>query len=189
MNAHIIKLLNKNDSLYAIEHQGRLVVLCNVDNMTFENHLDFIKPIIHNSGYYGGSSNIFTNLCDAPHFLLQAMLTFQSDSYRIGEISSCQEHIFPYMLHILHTNARMSLIHPALLTLSQYDEEHQSNYCHVLYTYLKNQCNQTETANILSMHRSSLLRKLNKILQITDVDLSDYVTRIHLLISFELNKL
>lgn len=189
MNAHIVKLLNRNSFLYAIEHQEKLVVLCNTDQLDFEKQLEIIKPIIHNSGYYGGSSNTFTHLSDIPDYLLQAMLTFQTDQYRVGEVVSCQEYILPYILHLLKANARMSLIHPALSVLSEYDKKHRTNYYEVLKEYLHQQCNQTDTANALCMHRSSLLRKISFIHQLTEINLADYQTRLHLLISYELNQL
>ena len=187
MNAHIAKLLNnKWDYLYANEYQDKLVLLCNIDRLPLEQQLHNIRPIIINSGYYGGSSNIFTNLSEAPHFLLQAMLPFWSDSVNIGVVSPCQEHILPYTFHLLKTHARMSLTHPALLKLQEYDEKHKTDHMHILYVFLQNQCNQTETANSLHMHRSTLLRKLAQIQQLTNVDLSDYPTRLHLMISYEL---
>lgn len=189
MNAHIAKLLNLHlDHLFANEYQDKLVIICNVDQIPLEEQLQIIQPIIINSGYYGGSSNIFNNLKDTPHFLLQAMLPFWTDTVNIGVVSPCQNHILPYIFHLLKTSAKMSLTHPALLLLQEYDEAHKSDYHTLLYTYLKNQCNQTETANQLHMHRSSLLRKLTAIQELTGLDFNDYNTRLHLMISYELDE-
>ena len=80
----------------------------------------------------------------------------------------------------------MELIHPALLRLLEKDRQRRSSDADILYCYLKNQCNQTETSQQLHMHRSTLLRRLHQILQWTDLDLSDYTTRLHLLIFYEL---
>ena len=187
MNAHIAKLLNKwRDHLYALEYQDKLVLLCNTDRLSFEKQLQAITPIIENSGYYGGSSHPFTALEDISHFLMQASLSVEFGSPNVGRISSCQEFILPYIFRTLKEQSHMELVHPAILLLLERDQRRHSSDADILYSYLKNQCSQTETAQQLHMHRSTLLRRLHQILQLTDLDLSDYATRLHLLISYEL---
>ena len=187
MNAHIAKLLNtRHRHLYAVEYQDKLVLLCNIDNCSFEKQLRDIRPVILNSGYRGGSSNSFEDLTELPHYYLQAVLPLGSGAVSVGDISPCEEYILPYMFQLLKRNARMSLSHPSLDLLQEYDRRHHSNYAEVLYCYLKNQCSQTDTARQLNMHRSTLLRKLNRIQQMTGLDLTDYRTRLHLLLSCEL---
>ena len=187
MNAHIAKLLNRHrDHLYALEYQDKLVLLCNTDRLSFEKQLQVITPVIENSGYYGGSSDPFTALEEISHFLMQASLSVEFGTPNVGRISSCQEFILPYIFRTLKEQSHMELIHPALLRLLEKDRQRRSRDADILYCYLKNQCNQTETAQQLHMHRSTLLRRLHQILQWTDLDLSDYATRLHLLISYEL---
>ena len=187
MNAHIAKLMNRHrDHLYALEYQDKLVLLCNTDRLPFEQHLQEITPVIENSGYYGGSSHPFTSLEDISHFLMQASLSVEFGSPIVGRIVSCQEFILPYIFRTLKEQSHMELVHPALQRLLEKDRQRRSSDAEILYCYLKNQCNQTETAQQLHMHRSTLLRRLHQILQWTDLDLSDYATRLHLLISFEL---
>ncbi|MBR2561680.1 MAG: helix-turn-helix domain-containing protein [Eubacterium sp.] len=187
MNAHIAKLLNnRRNHLYALEYQDKLVLLCNTDMLSFEKQLQTVLPIIENSGYYGGSSHPFTTLEDISHFLMQASLSVEFGTPVVGRISSCEEYILPYIFRTLKEQSHMELIHPALLHMLEKDRQRHGNDADVLYCYLKNQCNQTETAQQLHMHRSTLLRRIHQILEWTALDLSDYATRLHLLISYEL---
>ena len=56
----------------------------------------------------------------------------------------------------------------------------------ISHQFRKHFCNQSETAKALFMHRSSVIRKLDRIIQLTGLDLDDYETRLHLMLSFEL---
>ncbi len=187
MNSHIAKLLNQHHQfLFSAEYNNTIILLINTDKISMPELFRIIQPTIQQSGYYGGYSNIFTRLSELSHFYMQAMLTLRSEKAAVGEIISCQEHLLPYIFHILNKYSYLSLSHPALPQLKQYDETHNTELYKVLYVYLKNQSNQTESAAELNMHRSSLLRKIALILEITELDLGDYNTRLHLLLSYEL---
>ncbi len=80
---------------------------------------------------------------------------------------------------------KLELCHPALLKLTAYDEAHKTDHYVVLYALLSNNCNQTKTAHAIGMHRNSLIRKINFIQEYCDLDLEDYETRLHLMLSYE----
>ena len=75
---------------------------------------------------------------------------------------------------------------PEKLLLAEYDRVHRTDLLHILEVFLKHFCNQSETAKALYLHRSSVIRKIDRIVQLTGVDLDDYETRLHLMLSFEL---
>lgn len=189
MNLHIAKVINqKADSLYAIHYENSIVVMINIENLPYEKAVDIIRPIIQSSGYYGGSSNTFTDLQDLPDYFSQAQIAVSHGTATPGVIHACHDYILPYVFQILRTHARLELCHPSLLILREYDEANGSDYCQLLYKYLQNECNQTKTAEKMNMHRNSLIRKINHLQEISHLDLNDYETRFHLLISFEYEK-
>lgn len=66
-----------------------------------------------------------------------------------------------------------------------YDKEQNTNYCEILYTYLISERNITKAAEILYMHRNTVIYKLKKIKTLVDVNLDDYLERQHIILSYE----
>jgi sugar diacid utilization regulator len=86
---------------------------------------------------------------------------------------------------ILHPE---SLIHESIQQLLQHDEQHSGQLTETLETYLKHDRNLTQTSNLLFIHRSTLQYRLEKIENMTHLDLNDPDTRYQLLYSFDLLK-
>lgn len=53
---------------------------------------------------------------------------------------------------------------------------------------LQEERNQTLTARKLNMHRNTLIKQMKRIIELTGIDLDDYKTRFHLLISYLLHE-
>ena len=70
-----------------------------------------------------------------------------------------------------------------LQQLLSYDKVNGTNYVQTLRIYLANSCNVTKTARQLFVHRHTLLKRLEKITEIGQVDLEDYYTRIYMSIT------
>lgn len=71
-----------------------------------------------------------------------------------------------------HTDV-IYLIHPAVVLLTRYDREHNSMLRDTLFFYLLNDSHLARTAQALYMHRNTVINKLNKIVELTGVDLTD----------------
>lgn len=187
MNLHIARVLGQNtSSVYAIEHQNQIVAVIKDTLLSSGEYSASLLPILEKSGYYGGLSNPFTDYDSLQHFYRQARIAMQYCVPRPGHVQSIQDHLLPFLLETLQTSADMELRHPALLLLAEYDRVHRTDLLHILEVFLKHFCNQSETAKALYLHRSSVIRKIDRIVQLTGVDLDDYETRLHLMLSFEL---
>ena len=187
MNLHIARVLGQNvSSVYAIEHQNQIVAVIKETLLTSGEFSDSLLPILEKSGYYGGLSNPFTDYGSLQYYYRQARIALQHGAPRPGHVVSVQDHLLPFLLEMVQASADMELRHPAILLLAEYDRTHRTDLLHVLEVFLKHFCNQSETAKALFLHRSSVIRKLDRITQITGIDLDDYETRLHLMISFEL---
>lgn len=67
--------------------------------------------------------------------------------------------------------------------LASHDAAHGTDYVRTLYTYLKHERNTVATAKALFLHRNSMHNRIEKILNLIDVDLDDSEVRLRLLVS------
>ncbi len=74
-----------------------------------------------------------------------------------------------------------------LQMLLNYDRVNKSNYVQTLRVYLSNNCNMTQTARQLFLHRHTLINRLEKIEEISDLRLDDYYSRLHMSIALLLH--
>lgn len=80
---------------------------------------------------------------------------------------------FYAMLSNMNEQELMQYSHPALKVLRDYDYSHNGELYFTLQALIDCQFNMKKTADILSIHRNSLSYRLNKILDLTKVDLTD----------------
>jgi DNA-binding PucR family transcriptional regulator len=76
--------------------------------------------------------------------------------------------------------------HREAIKLHNYDKVNGNSYFYCLYVYLLNERSLLATSKILSIHRSTLIYRLNKISEIIHVDLDDTDTRMHLVYSYDI---
>ena len=186
MNQHITRILNQHaETVYAVTSDNLILVLLNEDSQAHEFLSYTFMPLLKNTGYYGGSSNVFTDLADLRDQFELAKIAITNGQPIPGRIYACHDFVLPYVFNVLHKNMKLELCHPSLLKLTAYDEVHKTDHYVVLYAFLRNNCNQTKTAHAIGMHRNSLIRKINFIQEYCDLDLEDYETRLHLMLSYE----
>lgn len=75
------------------------------------------------------------------------------------------------------------LTHPSIIHLARYDIKHHTNLQEVVFQYLICDRSVSQAAKKLYMHRNTVLNKLNKIAEITEVSMNDEVTRHQLILS------
>ncbi|MBQ2896004.1 MAG: helix-turn-helix domain-containing protein [Oscillospiraceae bacterium] len=92
---------------------------------------------------------------------------------------------FPCMTEALgKLNTEMDLLHPALAALKKADGKDGTAYYETLRTYLRLQCNMSAAAEALSLHRNSMKYRMQRIRELTAVDLEDAEEREYLLASY-----
>ncbi len=75
---------------------------------------------------------------------------------------------------------RNNYISPVIEKLREYDKKHSTDFLDTLKVYIRNLCSTSDSAAQLHIHRNSFLYRINKIEEITGVDLREYHTFIHL---------
>ncbi len=82
--------------------------------------------------------------------------------------------------------AKSNAAFKTLLSLYNYDQEHNTNNLELLYIYLINDRKATETAEIAHMHRNNVIYRISRISEMEDLDLDDAAVRFRLLLAYEL---
>lgn len=82
--------------------------------------------------------------------------------------------------------ARTTKASLALKKLHEYDKQHGTNNLELLFVYLNNDRKATETAAFMHMHRNNVIYRINRICEMTDMDLDDYSVRFRLLLAYEI---
>lgn len=90
-------------------------------------------------------------------------------------LSRCQEDV-----------DKLHLCLPGLMKLMAYDADHGTTYTEALKTFVEEKYSVTHAADRLFLHRTTFLKHLKKIGDISNIDLDDWNTRLHLMISFQL---
>lgn len=78
-----------------------------------------------------------------------------------------------------------SLCDGQLLAIREQDQQKDTHYAKLLYTYLMNECRPTDTARVLHMHRNNVIYHVERLSEQLGVDLEDPETRLRLLLSFK----
>lgn len=186
INSYLTKALEHAfPQLYALTFRNDVVILGNSQSFPHQNIHTELRPLLTGIGYYGGVSNVFHSVKDVPTFYQQAFVAARHCPPASGTLISCNNVVLPYAINLLREHTQLELCHPALEMLQQHDQAAHTAYFHILYEYLKHNCNQAQTAQCLHMHRTSLIRKIDRITELTGIDLSDYYTRLHLCLSYE----
>ncbi|KIR02725.1 Regulator of polyketide synthase expression [Lachnospiraceae bacterium TWA4] len=127
-----------------------------------------------------GISN-FTSYYEQAHYALQQAEITNTPYRTMREVAkNCIQE------HMVSNNWIRTLIHPDVPKLIAYDVENRSRYSHTLYWFLFYSCNYTDAANQLSLHRNTLIYRINRIQEIITCNFMDPIERELLLLSFML---
>jgi len=79
-----------------------------------------------------------------------------------------------------------SVCHPALLWLMDYDKAHGTQMYASLYAYIKCRFNMAAAAGEMYVHRTTFIKRMEKILKMTGICLDDWKTVMYLMLSYSL---
>lgn len=123
-----------------------------------------------------GISDVFYNTTKFPVYYEQALHAAQTpipgnSNMHIRYYSDIMVY---HLIELLAANhSTYEFLHPELIRLEEYDKENNTDLMHTLKQYVLNARNTNKTSDDLSIHRNSLLYRLNRIREITNLDLDD----------------
>lgn len=150
----------------------------------------FVEPVLREHNLQCGTSDWFEDLLDIRPYLYQARQALVIGKSRPEPFTVA---VYPLLvLDDIFSKVRKSMdpqnyVHPALSILSAQDQAYGTEYLETLRAYMRSMCNSNRTSSQLSIHRNTLLYRLNRIVELTGVDFEDGDTCTHLLISFYLS--
>ena len=177
---------NNLHDCYTIFHEFSAAIVCNTSLISLEEIENELHKILIDNCCCCGVSFQFTNIMNLKIYYEQADIALKYGNPTAGSINHCSDFIMKYLLNIIKTNSKTAVIHPALYILKRYDEANKSELYMTLFQYLLHERNLVKTADILSIHRNSLLYRIKKIKELVDVDMDNPFLRQYLLISFQL---
>lgn len=186
-NSYLCRTLNDGFSdLYAIPMEPSIFLVLNTSRTPFEAQKAHLMPWLLQYKYYRVFSQPFT-LSDS--FYDHYKYTELAAGYcpkQPGHLYDSARYSLPYLFYEMKHTLTLPVLHPALTVLLEYDREKNGALFYTLYCYLKNERSLIRTAKELKLHRNSLSYRLSRIFELIDVDLEDYLTRLSLLLSYEI---
>ncbi len=193
MNYYRVQIKSLFCDCYVVQKKNRFICIRNLDRSknkddVYENQLPyFLRETLCKAGI----SNIFSDLGKLHRYFLEAERALQ-----IGErIDSTQwyysfaDYVVPYMMEQCTCEfTAEDICHPAIAVLKEYDAKNEAHLLKSLKIFLQEQQNITRTSKLLDIHRTTFLVRLDRIRQLTGVNLNDYDTCLYLMISFEILK-
>lgn len=137
-----------------------------------------------------GISSVFQNISEISMYIPQTNLALELGSLK-------DPHYWYYYFKdyailcvfqkILEVFPADSIANHHIFTLKKYDDEHPGMECiKTLAEYLKANGHVVHTADKLFIHRTTVMYRLNKIKEMTNLDLNDWYVRFDLLLSLQL---
>jgi|GEM_PF-2325946 Regulator of polyketide synthase expression len=168
-----------------------IVVIINKNNDTpYEEHTQVqLLALLKEFNLCCGLSQCSATMLDTAKLYKQSL-----QAIKLGLLVQPGFYIYNYMDYALYdffdnclqNDNISSYYHSSINALKAYDEKHNGMLLDTLHNYIYNQCNQNETAKQMYIHRSTLIYRLNKIEQITNIDFNNINTIFHLELSFKL---
>lgn len=178
------KLAEENLGIFALIYQGRLVFLCNLDVLNYEELVQNLCSIMAENNCFGASSIPFTQLDQLATSYHQVLTAVEHSPQVSGQLYRCQDSAMRMITNIVDKAISSALIHPAIPAIKAHDLVHKTDYCRTLHCFLKNERRHQQTAEELFIHRNTLFLRLEKIHELWPLDLSDPEERFYLLFSF-----
>lgn len=149
-----------------------------------ENSLyKLLEDLIDRMGYQCGISNDFSDITNMSPYMEQVKyLTAQCITERTSSVLFFfQDYVLDFVLfHSSQHIAPETLYSNGIQSLFRYDKERNKEYAYTLRTLLDNEMNISKTAELLFIHRTSLIKRIDKIERVLDLDLNDPKVRLYL---------
>lgn len=160
----------------AVAQDGYIVLLCAASDRSKmeDTFCPVLQPYLKDMNFRAGISAPFSDIFKARSYYFQALSTLE-----IGSKQNPDTYIYRFESYVLSylLNHAIGEYSPELL-LTQGLQELRSasdsvDYWDTLKQFLDNECNASETARKMFLHRSTLLTRLEKIRQWVDIDDAD----------------
>lgn len=169
--------------VHALIYQNSIVGILRVTPESEDSVMTVFSDLLKQMDYYGGISLKMYDIRQFDAYFLQASYTVNEGpgSNRSGALFDFADYSLQYLLQVILGKVSVpSLIPDGLAALAEHDRKKNTEYVRTLEVYLSDERSITKTAEDLFIHRSSLMKRLEKIRQILKMDLEDPQNRLYL---------
>lgn len=153
--------------------------------------LELLKQLCLQEHIRIGISNSFSTIENFVTYYEQA-----HTAYELGQKIKTEELLYHYQDYQIfelfsetkHPDKLGRYCHPALTTLRLYDHKNRSQLYKTLCVYIDKGCNIKLTSESLFIHRNSLVYRLNRIVELCEIDFADVNTVFLLRLSFLIDR-
>ncbi len=177
------------DSIFALDGKTPIGII-GIDAYEYldEEYSNKIEKIAKSAGYIALLSTPYLHIYDSHKIYRQLLSSFELINY--DDSDKALFHYYNYMVEqsmriVMTAQPVETMYHPMVRRLMSYDLENNTDYLETFKVYLNNNCNVTETASQLYMHRNTLLHRIKRIEEILGTPFVDWETRRRLLLSFD----
>ena len=179
-------ILDNPQYLFSILNSNHLILLINKTRLNRTKLEDEILNYIskYNLKYYShdlkNKLSNFKKAYDLSKFIFDNEIAVSSDG---------QEELHFLIKPLLGQMDFLEILIPEVLKpLLEHDLEKNSEFLKTLYLYLIEERSLIKVAEIMDIHRNSVVYRINRISEIVDIDFEDSKTRYNLLIGIEILK-
>ncbi len=183
-------LRNKINGICTIMYKTGVMILLNLNIQSHETEsvIKTFRSLTNGKLVFGSSLDFFV-FSEVEVYSRQAVTAAQlarEESTESLTFESVYGTILPEL--VCKDEELRTMIHPDILRLSQIDRQNGTHYCKTLYAYLLCGCNYREASGYLSIHRNTMLYRIERIRELLQSDLESIEYRQILLSSLLLNK-
>lgn len=174
----------------AVEYDAHVVMLFNLSQFGVRNLPDFYQSLaymVRDGLMVAGCSRTFPGLRSLQLYYRQALAAIEFGLKRDATrwYFRFDDYGLAYLLQYgLGAFKPEQVCHPALLLLRSHDQTRQTSYYVTLHTWFQEQFNMSQAAAKLYIHRSTFINRMERIEELTHLNLDDYSTRLYLELSF-----
>lgn len=189
IRAYIEDIFTGSKSIY---YENKLLFLIDCDKCKYENEIIRLEIFMTDNNLILGVSTEFSSL-----ILLKEKFHESERAIAIGKQLYKGFNLYDYEKLKLYDLLRaaseklnlMDFCPTPLIRLNNYDKKHNTDYMDTLKTYLYCNKNKSETAKKLFIHRNTLNYRINKIKEITNIEIENFKEQYYLYIGFEIIRL
>ena len=174
---------------FALEASIAVAVNLRLSGLDANSLSQKITPFLKTNGLTAGISNPFIGFSMSRYYYPQTTIALEKGA-QLASAYPCsifEEYALDYMIEQSRGQFLPEQIaHPALIRLKEYDEKNQTGYYETLETYFLNRFNAVHAAADLGIHRTTFAARMDKIMELTGLDLEDPDEILLLQLSFRL---
>jgi len=173
----------------SIFYNNQIVVFLSLKDDQVDSSMSTLEKCLKDNDLQGGVSDRFKTIMDIKKAYLQAQKALE-----LGKCLFNSRNLYKYwdyrIYHILQLAGERhklaDLVHPAPLTLKQYDVKNETDTYQTLYTYLCTNKNIKDAADKIFIHRNTMKYRLKQIKEIAGINLDNFEECVQIYLSYKI---